>query len=62
MIVRISGNSERKINNRNGSDRFEARLTDGGWVVFDTCLEQVVSLEGRHLERLTDTAARAKGT
>ena len=57
LVVRISSNSERKFEKATGA-RLEARLADGGWVVFNTELKQVVSIEGRCRERLTEKAAR----
>ena len=60
MIMRISSSSERKAPTARSGGRFEARLADGGWVVFDTQLEKIVIADGRRLERLSGVRAHAK--
>jgi hypothetical protein len=59
MVVRISGNSTRKFAEVSRGGRFEARLADRGWVVFDLQLHQVAIVNGRCLDRLNESQARA---
>ena len=58
MVVRISADSTRKPSPINGAGRYEARLADGGWVVFDTKTDGIALERGRPLQGLTKVRAR----
>jgi hypothetical protein len=60
MVIRISRNSERTAAFVSGAGRFEARLADRGWVVFDIRLQQVAIVDGRRLDGLSESQAGAK--
>jgi len=59
MIVRISSSSERKPTSDIGG-RFDVRLSDGGWLVFDTETGDVAVVGGQRLRGLKESRARAR--
>ena len=61
MILKPSSDLGRPVPRNSGLGRFEARLADGGWVVFDTRQgSTVLDRTGQRFERLSENQARAK--